>query len=136
MLDDLSRLFAFAVAQSPVYLKSSTRPVRFLGGDFGRHDCRRAPSEDSASISVNGDQTDNSTFNAGAAYVFVRNGITWTEQAYLKAAQTAGIDDFGASIDTSGDIVVIGVPGEDGNGVQVGGDPGTDTTWIRCPPCP
>lgn len=85
-----------------------------------------APSEDSASIGVNGDQTDNSTFNAGAAYVFVRTGTVWSEQAYLKAAQTDGIDEFGASVAIHGDSIVVGVPGESGNGTEVGGDPGNN----------
>src|SRR5438105_1729696 len=43
-----------------------------------------AISEDSKAAGVNGDQTDNSALFAGAAYVFVRNGSTWTQQAYLK----------------------------------------------------
>jgi len=37
---------------------------------------------------VNGNQVDNSANWAGAAYVFVRNGTTWTQQAYLKASNT------------------------------------------------
>ena len=45
--------------------------------------------ESSNATGVNGDQSDNSaTRFAGAAYVFVRNGTTWTQQAYLKASNT------------------------------------------------
>jgi len=40
---------------------------------------------------VNGDQSDNSAQSAGAAYVFVRTGTTWTQQAYLKASNTDGL---------------------------------------------
>ena len=40
-----------------------------------------AENEDSAATGVNGDQNDNSAVNSGAAYVFVRSGTTWTQQA-------------------------------------------------------
>ena len=48
--------------------------------------------ESSNATGVNGDQTDNSAFRAGAAYVFVRNGTTWSQQAYLKASNTDASD--------------------------------------------
>ena len=35
---------------------------------------------------VNGNQSDNSAGQSGAAYVFVRSGTTWIQQAYLKPA--------------------------------------------------
>ena len=36
------------------------------------------PREDSNATGVNGDQANNSMPDAGAAYVFVRNGTVWT----------------------------------------------------------
>ena len=45
---------------------------------------------------------------AGAAYVFVRNGVTWTQQAYLKASNTDAGDRFGYSAAVSGDTAVVG----------------------------
>ena len=42
----------------------------------------------------------------GAAYVFVRSGSTWTQQAKLVAAD--GSDLFGHSVSISGDTVIIG----------------------------
>ena len=44
--------------------------------------------EASNATGINGGQNDNSAAAAGAAYVFVRNGTTWTQQAYLKASNT------------------------------------------------
>ncbi len=49
--------------------------------------------EDSNATGVNGDQADNSVNDSGAAYVFVRSGTTWSQQAYLKASNT-GADDY------------------------------------------
>lgn len=81
-----------------------------------------AVQEASNATGVNGDQTNNSAANAGAVYVFVRNGTTWTQQAYLKASNTQTGDEFGASVAISGDTIVIGADGEDSNATGVNGD--------------
>lgn len=73
-----------------------------------------APFEDSAATDVNGNQTDNSALRAGAAYVFVREGGVWTQEAYLKAANAEEGDGFGAKVAIYGDIIVVGAPGEAG----------------------
>ena len=53
--------------------------------------------EDSNATGVNGNQADNSASAAGAAYVFVRSGGVWSQQAYLKASNTGASDQFGIS---------------------------------------
>ncbi len=85
-------------------------------------------AEDSNATGVNGDQGDNSAQNSGAAYVFVRIGTNWSEQAYLKASNTDPTDGFGRSVAVSGDTVVVGAPYEDSNSIGVNGsgsDPST-----------
>jgi uncharacterized membrane protein len=52
---------------------------------------------------------------AGAAYVFLRTGLTWSQQAYLKAPNTEASDEFGYAIAISGDTIVVGAHFEDGN---------------------
>ena len=69
-----------------------------------------APDENSAATGINGDQTDNTGRHAGAVYVFVRSGTTWTQQAYLKASNTI-LDIaafFGKSVALSGDTLAVG----------------------------
>src|SRR5690606_12045856 len=76
-----------------------------------------AYNEDSSQITVTNGATassDNSASNAGAAYVFVRSGTTWSHQAYLKAPNAEGSDNFGYSVAISGDTIVVGAPQEDG----------------------
>ncbi|HEU4729732.1 MAG TPA: FG-GAP repeat protein [Kofleriaceae bacterium] len=70
--------------------------------------------EDSAATGVNpaGGQSDNSADGAGAVYVFVRSGTTWTQEAYLKASNTGAGDNFGASVALSGDTLAVGATGE------------------------
>jgi hypothetical protein len=49
----------------------------------------------------------NNTYT-GAAYVFVRSGTTWSQQAELTASDTAENDFFGYSVALSGATVLIG----------------------------
>lgn len=63
-----------------------------------------APGEDSNATGVNGNQTNNSAKDSGAAYVFVRDGTNWVQQAYLKASNTVANDQFGWKVAISGEL--------------------------------
>ncbi|MEK7711151.1 MAG: FG-GAP repeat protein [Planctomycetota bacterium] len=59
--------------------------------------------------------------DAGAAYVFVRAGTVWTQQAVLTASDTAAFDYLGRSVALADDTAVAGassadLPGKDGAG--------------------
>ncbi len=81
-----------------------------------------AGSEDGGATGVNGDDSDNSVSNSGAAYVFVRNGSSWSQQAYLKASNTGSKDIFGTSVSLSADIAVVGAMWEESSATGVNGD--------------
>ena len=49
----------------------------------------------------------------GSAYIFVRSGTTWTQQAQLTASDGAGGDDFGNSVAISGDTALVGAAYDD-----------------------
>jgi hypothetical protein len=85
-----------------------------------------AVSEDSNAVGVNGNQADDSAYGSGAAYVFVRVGGGWSQQAYLKASNPDNYDDFGRSVAIDGNTVVIGAPFEDSAATGVGGDQASD----------
>ena len=92
--------------------------------------------EDSNARGANGDQSDNSSFHPGAAYVFVRSGTTWTQQAYLKASNTPPFDDgfdngdsFGVAVAIDGDTIVVGAPYEDSGSRGVNGDGENNDVW-------
>ena len=83
--------------------------------------------EDGGGRGVNGNQADNSIGQAGAAYIFVRRGTAWSQQAYLKASNPGEAEDgdtFGYSIAISGDgnTVAIGSPSEDSNASGINGN--------------
>lgn len=76
-----------------------------------------APFEDSNGTGVNSNaQADNSAADSGAAYVFVQNSGVWTQQAYLKASNTAAGASFGRAVSLSGDTLVVGAPIESNSG--------------------
>jgi hypothetical protein len=81
-----------------------------------------APLEDSNATTIGGNGADNSVSNAGAAYVFIRSGGTWSQQAYLKASNSGANDSFGISVAVSGDTIVVGAHGEASNATGVGGN--------------
>ncbi len=81
-----------------------------------------ASQEDSSATGVDGNPADNSAADSGAAYVFVRSGGVWSQQAYLKASNTGAADNFGNSAAVSGDTVVVGASGEDSNATGVNGN--------------
>jgi uncharacterized repeat protein (TIGR01451 family) len=60
---------------------------------------------------------------AGAAYVFVRSGTTWTEQQKLTASDGSDLDLFGSSASIDGDTVVVGAP--------AGGAAGSAYVFVR-----
>ncbi len=80
--------------------------------------------ERSAATGINGDQADNSAFNAGAVYVFTRSGLTWNQHAYVKASNTDTGDWFGWSLALSGDgsTLVVGALLEASPATGVGGN--------------
>ena len=78
--------------------------------------------ESSAATGVNGDESDNSCYRAGAAYVFVRNGTSWSQQAYLKASNTDANDHFGTAVSVLGDRAVVGAHGESSSATGLNGD--------------
>lgn len=111
------------------YLKPSTMGYRdefgfsvAISGDTVVVGC---PAEDSDSTGVNSTPNDNTT-DSGAAYVFVRNGTTWTQQAYLKPAavgSSQAYDRFGYSVAISGDTIVVGAQFESSSTTGVNSTP-------------
>lgn len=71
-------------------------------------------------VLVGAHANDSAGGNAGSAYVFVRSGGVWTEQAQLIASDAATGDGFGYSVSLSDDFVVVGAQGYDDAGSDTG----------------
>src|SRR6185436_9305068 len=68
-----------------------------------------ADRDNSAATGINGDENDLSAGASGAAFVFARSGLTWSQQAYLKASNPGAFDFFGQSIAISADGSTLAV---------------------------
>ena len=78
------------------------------------------------SVAVDGDTVvvgarldDDVASDSGSAYVFVRSGTSWSEQAELKASDAEIGDLFGESVAVDGNTVVVGA-GQDASGSKSG----------------
>ena len=73
------------------------------------------------SVSISGDYViigdhvygDNVIYGRGSAYIFKRDGDTWTQQSKLVANDGAQLDYFGISVSVSGDYAIVGAYGDD-----------------------
>ncbi len=87
-----------------------------------------ALSGDAAVIGANGDVHPDGS--RGSAYIFVRNGNVWTQQAKLTGDPTLNVGFPGfaaANVDIDGDTVVVGAPTTD----PLGRDSGTTYIFVR-----
>ncbi|HRI68785.1 MAG TPA: FG-GAP repeat protein, partial [Polyangium sp.] len=94
-----------------------------MGDRFGES---VALSLDTVLLGAPGDD-DNGT-DSGSAYVFLRNGTTWTQQAKLTAADGAASDFFGNSVALSGDTAIVGAHFDD---VGANADQGSVYVFLR-----
>lgn len=109
-----------------IYVREGTNWT--LQQTLGAHD--EEPNADDnygQSVAISGDTlvvgavTDSTAaFVAGAAYVYVRDGTTWSLQQKLTAADPATFSGFGKSVDVTGDTAVVGAYGDDDAGYGTG----------------
>ena len=78
--------------------------------------------ESSNGTGVNGNQVDTSAGQAGAVYVFSRNGKTWLPQVFVKASNTRAAAYFGDSVALSGDTLAVGASEESSSATGVNGN--------------
>lgn len=119
-----------SIWQQQAYVKASN-PERFdnfgvaisLSAD-GNTLVVGSTGESSSVTGINADQSDNSSMESGAAYVFVRVGELWQQQAYLKASNTDEMDNFGISVSLSadGNTLAVGADQESSAATGIDGD--------------
>lgn len=107
--------------------QGSTYVFRFLGNSWTQ-ETMRVPSDGAANdffgeeVAISGDTAIvgalgddvGANANQGSAYVFVRSGTGWTEQAKLTASDGLADDGFGWSVGVSGDTAIVGAALDDG----------------------
>ena len=98
-----------------------SQQAKLVAGDAAAYDWfgqSVALDGDTALVGANGE--DDGGIDAGAAYVFVRGGGSWSQQAKLVAGDAAAGDGFGRSVALDGDTALVGAPYEDEGGSVAG----------------
>ena len=107
-----------------VYLRSGStwsEQATLTGSDTGSNDYFGIGikiSEDGSTAVVGAKGAGTGINGTGKAYVFVRSGTSWTQQAAITASDAADGDLFGSAVDISddGNTIVFGAYGEDTGG--------------------
>ena len=66
--------------------------------------------------------------DAGAAYIFVRDGNAWKEQAKLAPQDLVGFDAFGGAVFVHGNTAIVGANGHSHSGLRF---PGAAYVFVR-----
>lgn len=123
---DISRDNVAEFAQQAYVKASNPESNDFFGNSvaiYGDLLAVGAYQESSAATGIGGDESDNTAPNAGAVYVFARDGAgMWLQQAYIKASNAETDDRFGESIALSGTTLVVGAFGEASAASGIDGD--------------
>jgi hypothetical protein len=87
-------------------------------------------SMDGSTAMVGAICADNGWADEGSAYVFVRSGSSWIQQAKLTAGDRVEFDHFGRSVSLSndGNAALVGAPGQD---IWAGSDAGSGYVFVR-----
>jgi hypothetical protein len=79
-----------------------------------------APHESSSARGINGNENDDSAYNAGAVYVYSRSGGQWARQAYVKASNTGALS-------ADGNTMAVAAHWESSAATGVNGNQGDDS---------
>ena len=90
-------------------------PTTFPADTFGQSVSLDA---DTALVGIPND--DDGGINSGSAYVFVRSGGLWTEQATFAASDATAGDLFGGSVSLDGDTALVAAAHDDDDGMDSG----------------
>jgi hypothetical protein len=103
----IAAMLAAVVCVAPALADGST-PIKLLPADLIN------VAGIGSSVAIDGDTAvvgaPATNGNSGLAYVFVRTGGVWTQQATLQPPVAAAGDGFGTSVAISGDVVLVSSP--------------------------
>ncbi|KPA12837.1 Dystroglycan-type cadherin-like domain protein, partial [Candidatus Magnetomorum sp. HK-1] len=132
---DISGNFAIVGANydDPTYSNTGTAYIFRRAGNLWQQEDLIYASDRAASdyfgyaVSISGEYVivgayaDDATYtNQGAAYIFIKDGVDWVQQAKLIASDKQASDYFGISVSISGDYAVVGAYAEDTKGSASG----------------
>ncbi len=93
-----------------------SQQARLVAADGAANDlfgCAVGLDADTLVVGALSDDLPSSKTDAGSAYVFVRSGTAWSQQAKLTASDREVGDNFGSSVAVDGDTAIAGAPNND-----------------------
>jgi UDP-3-O-[3-hydroxymyristoyl] glucosamine N-acyltransferase len=94
-----------------------TQQAKLIASDGAAHDVfGESVGVDGNTAVIGARLDDDNGVASGSAYVFIRSGTTWAQQAKLAAGDAAALDRFGLSVAVDADTAVIGAHLDDDNG--------------------
>jgi hypothetical protein len=118
--------------QTYVFVRSGTswsQQAVLVAGGSGDNYFGQAVAIDGDTIVVGAPFNDSSAGDEGSAFVFVRSGTSWSQQAQFTASDAAFGNQFGSGVAIDGDLVVIASPFSNNPGV--GADVGAAYVFAR-----
>ncbi|AKS41280.1 hypothetical protein [Wenzhouxiangella marina] len=133
--EDAGAVYVYVRAQDQWVEQAYIKPSNTDAGDqfgfsvalYGDTLVVGAPGEDGGDSGVGGNPGSNALPTSGAAYVFVRSGGSWSQQAYLKASNTDAADAFGTAVDVYRAWIAVGAPFEASAATGLGGNAADDS---------
>lgn len=103
---------AYVFVRSGTVWTEQQKLIASDGANFDQFGRSVAISGDTAIVGA-GDDNGGSNLGQGSAYVFTRNGTTWTQQQNLTASDTTAGAHLGVSVAISGHKILVGAPRAD-----------------------
>lgn len=97
-----------------------THRIKLVGNETDEDDLFGDAVAVSGDVAVVGASNEEEvTEGKGSAYVFEHNGTTWVQRARLTPGDPEA-ERFGEAVDVTGDMILVGAPGHDGEGPEAG----------------
>jgi hypothetical protein len=84
-----------------------------VGAQYEDSNQKTITNGDKISVQSDYQNCTSNSCDSGTVYVYRRTGVTWAQEAYIKASNAKQSDYFGQSVSISGDTLAVGVPSED-----------------------
>lgn len=106
-----------------VFTRSGTtwsEEAKLTASDATADDSFGQPAVDGGIAVIGSAGDDDQGVSSGSAYIFVRTGTTWSQEAKVQASDGGPLRRYGTTVALSGSIVIVGAPGDNTHGPNAG----------------
>jgi FG-GAP repeat protein/fibronectin type III domain protein len=106
-----------------VFTRSGTtwsQEAKLTASDATADDSFGQPAVDGGIAVIGSAGDDDQGVSSGSAYIFVRTGTTWSQEAKVQASDGGPLRRYGTTVALSGSLVIVGAPGDNTHGPNAG----------------